>query len=233
MLVLHAVLHCLFHCVEEPLVTNEPLQPSFAESLLHAVPHHRKGDLQAPHAEVVHHVLDDMDSGSVNADHRRHLQDHVLGLVHLLQVIDMGQKHVLHKGGIGKVEGGANACNEDILDEGARTLLLHISVDGCPRDAPKDGDLWARGLVDHDDQGQADRHHDPHQHSQEERPDESGAPQDEVVLLHVEEVPGLSKGNQRNDGVHDNRCQGELGQVVEQGRQEHQCAKHHHGRDDP
>ena len=40
----------------------------------------------------------------------------------------------------------------ECLDEGATGFLLHVAIDGGPWDAPQNGDLRPRGLVDDDDQ---------------------------------------------------------------------------------
>ena len=56
----------------------------------------------------------------------------------------------------------------ECLDEGATGFLLHVEIDGGPWDAPQNGDLRPRGLVDDDDQTETHGHQNAHQHSQEQ-----------------------------------------------------------------
>mmetsp|Transcript_85582 Transcript_85582/g.255054 ORF Transcript_85582/g.255054 Transcript_85582/m.255054 type:complete len:357 (+) Transcript_85582:400-1470(+) len=220
------------HRGEEPLLPDEVLQACLAHRLVHAVAHHAEGGLDVAAPAVAHDVLQHVDGGGVDGHHGRHLQHDVLGLVDLLQVADVGQDHVLHVGRVREVHGGANAADEDVGDERAAALLLHVAVDRRARDTPQDGDLRPRGLVDDDDQRQGDRHGNTHEHAQEERADEGHNPEYEVLFLDFRQLDGLVVRNQRDDRVQHDGCQSKLRQVVEEWREEHQCCKHHDRRDE-
>mmetsp|Transcript_33810 Transcript_33810/g.101897 ORF Transcript_33810/g.101897 Transcript_33810/m.101897 type:complete len:351 (+) Transcript_33810:942-1994(+) len=172
-----------------------------------------------------------MDSRGVNGHHGGHLQDDVLGLVDVLQVADVREDHVLDVRCVRKVYRGADAADEDVLDEVAAALLLHVAVHRGAWDAPEDGDLRPRGLVDYDDQRQRDRHGDAHEHSQEERAEEGHEPEDAVPLLDAPELDRLVVGHKRDDRVQHHRGQCKLGQVVEERREEHQRAEQQDRRD--
>mmetsp|Transcript_33809 Transcript_33809/g.101891 ORF Transcript_33809/g.101891 Transcript_33809/m.101891 type:complete len:351 (+) Transcript_33809:942-1994(+) len=173
-----------------------------------------------------------MDSRGVNGHHGGHLQDDVLGLVDVLQVADVREDHVLDVRCVRKVYRGADAADEDVRDEGATTLLLHAPVDRGAGDAPEDGDLRPRRLVDDDDQRERDRHGDAREHAQEERAEEGHDPENEVRFLDPRELDGLVVGHESNDRVEHHRGQSELGQIVEEWREKHQRAKHHDRRDE-
>mmetsp|Transcript_43593 Transcript_43593/g.112647 ORF Transcript_43593/g.112647 Transcript_43593/m.112647 type:complete len:234 (+) Transcript_43593:551-1252(+) len=226
MLMPQAVLHGLVHRREEPIVADVLLQLGLAHRLVDAVANHGEGSLDATAAEVADDVFDDVDGRRIDADHGRHLQDHVLGRVHLLEVVDVSQEHVLDKGCVGEVHGGADAADEDVGDEGAAALLLHIAVDRRAGDAPEDGDLRAHRLVDHDDQREAHGHGDAHQHAQEEGAEECHDPEDEVVPLDTQQLLGLAERHQGNHGAHHDSSKHELGQVVEEWGQEHESGEH-------
>mmetsp|Transcript_5680 Transcript_5680/g.13304 ORF Transcript_5680/g.13304 Transcript_5680/m.13304 type:complete len:335 (-) Transcript_5680:1224-2228(-) len=232
LLVLKAEHHSLMHCGEEPLLANELLQPGPCQGLVHSVPHHTERSLDITTAKVVHDVLQDMNSSGIDGDHRCHLENDVGGFVDLLKVADEGEDHVLHIGCVGKIHGGAYPANEDIGDKGATPFLLHVAVDGCARDAPQDGDLRTRRLVDDNDQREPDGHCDAHEHTQEKRANESHNPQEEVSFLDPHELDSFIVGHERDYRVQHNGRQGVLGQVVEERREEHESAKHDHRGDE-
>mmetsp|Transcript_58889 Transcript_58889/g.155100 ORF Transcript_58889/g.155100 Transcript_58889/m.155100 type:complete len:719 (-) Transcript_58889:350-2506(-) len=231
-LVANAVLHSLVHGGEEPLLANELLQVGLAHCLVDTVPSHCECRLDAAAPEVADDVLDDVDGRRVHADDGRHLQDHVLRLVHFLEVVHVGQQHVLDEGRVREVERGADAADEDVGDEGSAALLLHVAVDGRARDAPEDRDLGADRLVDHDDQGEADGHGDAHEHTQEEGADEGHDPEHEIMPLDAQELLGLAECHQRNHGAHHDDRESELGQVVEERGQEEEREEHEDRRDE-
>mmetsp|Transcript_81366 Transcript_81366/g.174164 ORF Transcript_81366/g.174164 Transcript_81366/m.174164 type:complete len:410 (+) Transcript_81366:597-1826(+) len=226
-LVLQAEVHSLVDSGEHPLLADEALQLRLPHRPLHAIAHHGERHLDIPAAQVVHDILDNVDCRGIDGDDWCHLQDYVLGLVHILKVRYVGEKHVLDVGCVREVHRGANAANEHIRDEGAAAFLLHISVDRRARYAPEDRNLWADGLVDHDHQGHTHRHSNAHEHAEEERADKGDDPKEKVVPLDLPERHGLPKGHERDDGVHHDRRQSKLGCVIEKGRQEEQRAEHH------
>mmetsp|Transcript_39829 Transcript_39829/g.115240 ORF Transcript_39829/g.115240 Transcript_39829/m.115240 type:complete len:354 (+) Transcript_39829:395-1456(+) len=225
-LVPQAEVHCLVHIREEPLLTDKLLQLRLPQGLVHAIADHRERHLDAAAPEVGDDVVDDMASGAVDGHHGRHLEHEVLRRVHLLKVAHVGEQHVLDEGGVREVHRRADAADEDVGDEGAAAFLLHVAVDRGARDAPEDRELRAHGFIDDDHQGQRHGHEDAHQHAEEQRSDERDHPKQEVVSLDAPQALGLTNSDERDHRVQHNRRQNKLGQIVEEGREEHQGAEH-------
>mmetsp|Transcript_41770 Transcript_41770/g.119482 ORF Transcript_41770/g.119482 Transcript_41770/m.119482 type:complete len:278 (-) Transcript_41770:44-877(-) len=211
---------------EEPLLADEVLELGLAHRLVHPVADHGETHLNAAAPEVGDDVVDDVAGGGVHRDHRRHFEHQVLRRVHVLNVCDISQQHVLDVLGVRKVERGANPADEDVGDEAAAALLLHVAVDRGARDAPQDGELGAHGLIDHDDQRQGHRDEDAFQHAEEQGAQKGDHPEQEIVPLHTPEVHRLAQGNQGDDGVQHNGRQNELRQPEKQRREEHQSGEH-------
>mmetsp|Transcript_112344 Transcript_112344/g.313944 ORF Transcript_112344/g.313944 Transcript_112344/m.313944 type:complete len:277 (-) Transcript_112344:449-1279(-) len=182
-LVPQAVVDGIVHGGEEPLLADELLEARLAHRFVDAIPGHCERDLDPAAPEVVHDVVDDVACGGVHGDHRRHLQHEVLRRVHLLQVGDIGQQHVLDERRVREVQGRSDPADEDVRNEGAAALLLHIAVNRRARNAPQDGELGAHGFVDDDDQRERHGDDDAHEHAQEQGAEEGDDPEEEVMAL--------------------------------------------------
>mmetsp|Transcript_74585 Transcript_74585/g.228230 ORF Transcript_74585/g.228230 Transcript_74585/m.228230 type:complete len:228 (+) Transcript_74585:672-1355(+) len=184
-LMAQAILHRLVDCRKKPRLTNELLELGLAHGLLHSVADHRKGHLDAPASEVGHNVVDHMTRCRIDGNHRRHLEHQILCGVDVLQISHICKQHVLDEGCVGEVHGRTDPADEHVRDERAAALLLHVAVDRRARDAPQDGELWADGFVNYDDQGQPHGDADAHEHAKEQCADKGNDPQNEVMPLDI------------------------------------------------
>mmetsp|Transcript_10789 Transcript_10789/g.29054 ORF Transcript_10789/g.29054 Transcript_10789/m.29054 type:complete len:224 (-) Transcript_10789:1379-2050(-) len=188
---------------EEPLLADEVLELGLAHRLVHPVADHGETHLNAAAPEVGDDVVDDVAGGGVHRDHRRHLEHQVLRQVHVLNVCDIRQQHVLDVLGVRKVERGAKAANENVGDERTRALLLDVPVDRRARNPPKNDDLGLGGLVDDDRQRKRYARCDALEDTQEHHKRGRREPNNEVLFGHLIQLNGTSDIDQRYDGGDD------------------------------
>mmetsp|Transcript_90785 Transcript_90785/g.256378 ORF Transcript_90785/g.256378 Transcript_90785/m.256378 type:complete len:360 (+) Transcript_90785:323-1402(+) len=224
--------HCIVHSRKKPVLADEMREPRLAHRLLDAVPHHGERHLDATVSKVLHDVLEHMHGCRVDADHWCHLEDNVLRRVDFIEVADICQQHILDERRVCKVHRRPDAADEHVPDERARTLLLHVAVNRRPGDAPQDRDLRPERLVDYDHQGNANRHQETSQDSQEQGAEERHHPKEEILPFYPEQFFCVADGHEWDHRVNHDSGQRELGQIIKESSQDHQRHEHDCSGDD-
>mmetsp|Transcript_33730 Transcript_33730/g.93174 ORF Transcript_33730/g.93174 Transcript_33730/m.93174 type:complete len:386 (-) Transcript_33730:1242-2399(-) len=228
LLVPQTILHCLVHRGEKPMLADELSQKRLPHGFLDAVPHHNEGNLDATTAEVTHEVVDQTHSSGVDVNHRSHLQDNILGRVHVVEVYYVTEERFLDERYVGEVHRRAEPANEHVGDEDAAAFLLHRAVDRRARNAPQDRDLRSHRLQNDNRERERNGHADAHQHPQEERAPERHDPKHEIVPLHSPKLRRFCVGNERQHRVDHNGREHELRQEVDQRGKQEQRGEHGH-----
>lgn len=106
---------------------------------------------------------------------------------------------VLNEWDVGEVDGCIDTHNHHPLGRDGVRVLLQVAVHGRPGEPPQDCGVRVGRLVDHESQGQDDRHQDAGFDAEEERAQEGEHPQQEILRGRVVSLKSVHRNDSANE----------------------------------